>query len=331
MNIKSAWIVFVVTLLITLPTRIYQVLFLVDQDTGFYTDGIRTTAFVSVGLAVGVLLLIIMCFMDKSTKVRYSPIRSVPAAVIGALAGLGIILQYAVGIFTFDESQNLIPSIILSLIGICAGAIIILTAYNFAAGNNTFEERPLLALIPSVWGCASLVSLFITYVAVVNISENIYDTFTVIFLLLFLFAQAKMLSRIDDGKSGKMIYVFGLPAALLSLVTGIPGTVMVLGNISRTSSFPAGLYPVNVLLSLYVLVFLINYSHLKTDEPELANASLKETEAQINAAASGISEDADSEQPIGAPKQESCLEFLGKAYHSEERFCDCVQSPFLKG
>ena len=330
MNNKNAWIVFTVALLITLPTRIYQVLFLVDQDTGFYTDGIRTTAFVSAGLAAGGLLLIAMCFMDKSEKPRYSPIRSIPAAVVCALAGLGLILQYAAGLFTAAASQNLIPAIILALIGIGAGAVFILTAYHFATGSNTFQEHPLLALIPSVWGCASLVSLFITYVAVVNVSENIYDTFTVIFLLLFLFAQAKMFARIDDEKSGKLIYMFGFPAALLSLVTGIPGTVMVLGNISHTSTFPAGLYPVNVLLALYVILFMVHYSHLKADKPEAADESL-DTEPKVEAAVIEDSEDMAGEQPAGAPKQESCLEFLGKAYNSREQFFEGVKSPFMRG
>ena len=329
MNNKNAWIVFTVALLITLPTRIYQVLFLVDQDTGFYTDGIRTTAFVSAGLAAGVLLLIAMCFMDKSEKPRYSPIRSVPAAVVGTLAGLGIILQYAVGIFTAAAPQNSIPSIILALLGIGAGAVFILTSYNFATGSNTFEERPLLALIPSVWGCASLVSLFITYVAVVNVSENIYDTFTVIFLLLFLFAQAKMFARIDDEKSGKLIYMFGFPAALLALVTGIPGTVMVLGNISHTSTFPAGLYPVNVLLALYVVLFMVHYSHLKADKPETADET-SEAEPKVEAAVIGDSEDTAGEQPAGAQQQESCLEFLGKADNSTEQFFEGVKSPFVR-
>lgn len=330
MNNKNAWIVFTVALLITLPTRIYQVLFLVDQDTGFYTDGIRTTAFVSVSLAVGVLLLMVMCFMDKSEKPRYSPIRSVPAAVAGALAGLGLILQYAVGFFTAGAPQNPVPSIILALIGIGAGAVFILTAYHFATGCNTFEDHPILALIPSVWGCASLVSLFITYVAVVNVSENIYDTFTVVFLLLFLFAQAKMFARIDDEKSGKLIYMFGFPAALLSLVTGIPGTVMVLGNISHTSTFPAGLYPVNVLLALYVILFLIHYSHLKADKPETADES-PEAGPKAEAAVIADSEGSAGEQPAGAPEQESCLEFLGKAYNSKEQFFEGVKSPFIWG
>lgn len=326
MNIKNAWIVLAVALLVTLPTRMYQILFLVDQDTGFYTDGMKTTAFVSAGLAAGVILLIAMCFMDKSEKPKYSPIRSIPAAVFGVLAGLGIILQYAVGIFTSGESQNPLPSLILALVGICAGAVMILTAYQFATGGNTFEAHPILALVPSVWGCVSLVSLFLTYVAVVNVAENIYDTFTVIFLLLFLFAQAKMFARIEDEKSAKLVYMFGLPAALLLLVTGIPGTVMVLFNIKSAGTFPVGLYPVNILLALYVVLFLVQYSKGKVDKL-LPAAEAPDEEPQVSEAVTGTPDTDEREEE--APGQESCLEFLGKAYHSQLQFCEEIKSPFF--
>ncbi len=124
--------------------------------------------------------------------------------------------------------------------------------------------------------------------------------------------------------------MFGFPAALLSLVTGIPGTVMVLGNISHTSSFPAGLYPVNVLLALYVILFLIHYSHLKVDEPETADES-PDTGPKVEAAVIGDPEDTPGEQPAGVPKQESCLEFLEKAYNSKEQFFEGVKSPFMRG
>ncbi len=329
MNIKNAWIVFAVALLITLPTRIYQILFLMDQDTGFYIDGMKTTAFVSAGLAAGVLLLVLMCFLDKGKKPKYSPIRSLPAAVFGTLAGLGILLQYAVGIFTSAESENPVPSVLLALIGICAGGVIILTSYQFATGGNTFEHHPLLALLPSVWGCASLVSLFINYVAVVNVSENIYDTFAVIFLLLFLFAQAKMFARIEDEKSGKMVYIFGLPAALLLLATGIPGTLMVLFNLHSAGTFPVGLYPVNVLLALYVVLFLIQYAKIGEDKPR-PDDELSAEEPRVSAAVSETADNAGDDPADSVLKEESCLEFLAKAYHSQEQFCERMKSPFLR-
>jgi hypothetical protein len=54
-------------------------------------------------------------------------------------------------------------------------------AYDFAVGSRIVGNRPFLALLPSVWGCFFLVVMFITYSAIVNLPENVYHTFTVIF------------------------------------------------------------------------------------------------------------------------------------------------------
>jgi len=326
MKIKNAWIVFAVTLLIALPTRIYQVLFLVEPDTGFYTDGNTTTVIISACLAVGLLLMMVICTMDKQ-KQAYSSIHSIPAAVIGTLTGLGIIFQYAISLLAGGEKQNQIPSVILSAFGILAGAVLILTAYNFATGQNTFVKFPLLSLIPSLWGCVCLITLFITYVSVVNISENIYDTFTVIFLLLFLFAQAKMLAGIETEKSTKRIYVFGLPAVLMALLTGIPSAVLLFSGTSRTSSFPVGLHLVNILMAFYIIAFLAAVSHL----PDIASKqSVTETAGQeLHEAESKTTVDI-AVQPDEAPRQESCIAFLRKAYLSEEKFTERGKSPFIQ-
>lgn len=321
MKIKYAWIVFAVALLVTLPTRIYQVLFLVEQDTGFYTDGNRTTAIISISLAVGILLMVGISAADKQKR-AYSTIQSLPTAAVGALTGVSIIFQYVISLFGSKQQQNQFPNIILAIVGIFAGAILILTAYNFATGQNIFAKFPLLALIPSLWGCVCLITLFITYVSVVNISENIYDTFTVIFLLLFLFSQAKMLAGIETEKSVKRVFMFGIPAVLMALVTGIPGTVVLLSGLSRTSSFPVGLHVVNVFFALYIIAFLTIVSRLPAVAPK---------EVDLTPKHEGEKTETDSElQLSAAPKQEDCLAFLQKAYLSEEKFTDRVKSPFMQ-
>ena len=85
MNMKSAWIVFGVTLLITLPTRLYQIFFLMDKETGFYTDGSTTTAIISIGLIVGILLIMAMGTLNRQAPKAYSPIHSSLVAVISVL------------------------------------------------------------------------------------------------------------------------------------------------------------------------------------------------------------------------------------------------------
>jgi hypothetical protein len=252
---------------------------------------------------------------DKDMPTAYQPIRSLSAAVIGVLAGLGFILEGLLSMAGGSDGQNRVMFLILSLVGMAAGLVIILTAYDFSTGGNHFVKYPLLALVPPIWGCTALVALFISYVAVANVTENIFNTFTVIFLLLFLFAQAKMIAGVEEQKSSRMVFVFGLPAILLSLVTGIPGMTAALAGLRQVGFFPVGLHFVNVLMALYVFAFLIAFRRLPRDG-KTADAD-DPSKPQVK----------DADQPDSKP--ELLAGFLADAYKSKETFSERAPSPFI--
>ena len=320
MNRKSAWIVLAVAVLISLPTRLYQIFFLADRNTGFYTDGGTTTGIISICFTVGVVLIVIMCIMDKQDSKVYHPIRNIPAAVLTVLAGLGLVIESLVSLGTSSLEPNYFMYMILSLFGILAGAVLILTAYDFAVGQNHFSRFPLLALMPTLWGCVCLVALFITCVPVVNVSENIYDAFTVIFLLLFLFSQAKMLSGVENVKSGRLVYIFGIPAIFLTLVTGVSGSAMLFAGVEQAGTFPSGLHLVNFLMALYIFSFLLAL-HRLPDAQQLDSKEPVEVKA------------VPEEKPGQSPSLidwENCWEFLTKEYKSEEKFVERASGPFCR-
>ena len=45
MSIKKAWIVFGAAFLLVFPTRLAELFFLADHETGLYTDSMRTVSF----------------------------------------------------------------------------------------------------------------------------------------------------------------------------------------------------------------------------------------------------------------------------------------------
>jgi len=319
MKRKSVWIVLVIAVLVALPTRLYQIFFLADQNTGFYTDSGTTTGIISICLAVGVLLIIVLCALDRQAPRKYQAVRSIPSAVFAVMAGLGLAVESLISLGT-EHGQNYFMYMILSLFGILAGAVLILTAYDFAVGQNHFVRFPLLALVPVLWGCTCLVALFITCVPVVNVSENIYDAFTVIFLLLFLFTQAKMFAGVEDANSSHMIYIFGIPAILLALVTGISGTAMLFSGVNQSGTFPAGLHLVNFLMAFYIGSFLLAIRGL----PEVQQPNLLEQNEPMSFPAEGPG------QPPTMMEWKNCWEFLNKEYQSEEIFAERLPSPFFQ-
>lgn len=319
---KRAWIAFAATLVLVLPARIYAMLRYLDPQTGFYSDGGKAVGAVSAVLAAGILLTLFYGSRGAVPRTGTEPLRDVPAAASGALAGIFVLVQSVAGLGSVPAGDGLVFYRIFSGAGILAGAVLLTTAYDLAAGQRTVGAHPLFALLPSLWGCLFLVVLFIAYSAVVNLVENVYHTFTVVFLLLFLFTQAKLLTGIESSKSGKMIYMAGLPAALLALSTGVPSCVQYFSAGRTPGAVPVGLHMANIVLAVYIVAFL--------------SALLRPAAAPEQASQPETREAPEEEKPSGAGPLRAepddplagCVKYLRNALGSEEGFVGSGESPF---
>ncbi len=338
---KKAWIAFVVTLVVILPARVYCMTALLDPATGFYRDGGKLVLIVSIVLAAGALASVLLVVPGKQIHTAWDgrPVRNVPAAVAGVLAGLFVVLQSLVGFSGGFGDDSQVLYYIVCVLGIPAGAVILATGYGFATGKNVLGHHPLAALLPSVWGCAMLILLFITYAAMVNLVENAYTTFTVIFLLLFLFAQAKLLTGVESEKSTFQLYAVGFPAALIALAASIPECVMDFSGHTVIRTLSAGQQIVCVVMAIYILSCLA-----------AQQKSLRPVSTLLHSEPAPMSEE-DAERPeirqaspvlipspqragvlspeAGADWLAECAQYLNEACGSSEKFAESVQSPFL--
>lgn len=306
---KSAWIVLAAALLTVLPVRLYQLFFL---GKGAAAASVTAATVVSAVLAAGTAAVLVLSFLVRKEQPAYRPLHSLPAAVLSVLSGLGLVMSSLVSMAS-DGSQNQFMYMILSLFGILAGAVLIFTGYGFATGQNVFARHPLAALLPPLWGCVCLFTLFITYVGIVNVAENVYNTLAVAFLLLFLFTQAKLFAGVESEKAVGKIRLLALPAVLFLFATGIPGSVAALAGIQQAGSFPAGLYFVNVVMACNILAFLAAMRRApKTEEPEESTAP----------------ETPKEEEHAGPSEWNLCWELLTKEYESREVFAQRAPSPF---
>lgn len=262
MSVKHAWTVFVAALIVALPVRLYQLFVLMEEDTGFLNGGALTTTLLTVVLLVAFAAIVVICLGSKRMPSAYTPLRSVPTAVLAGLTG-ALLLFDSIGnifVYTGQISEGTTPAgvigLVMAIAGIAAALAIFLSAYGFATGTNPMGMHPLIALLPSVWGCICLILLFISYTAVVNVSENVYDMFAIVLLLLFLFAQAKLFAGVEGSKSGRMIYAVGLPAAFLALLTSVPTLLMSVMGRNVPGLFPQGLHLVNLCMACYILSYL---------------------------------------------------------------------------
>ena len=250
------WKIFLVTLIIALPIRLYQTLFLLEEETGFYRDGDLTTGAVFIALMAGCLLIFIEG-RKNPPPVPAMPVKSLGAAVAGMFTGFLFCGQALFSLLGTPAVDNAVMNQLLAASEILAGLALLAAAYGHAVGQNLWRRHPLPALLPALWGCVCLVVLFITYAAAVNIAENVYDTFAVVFLLLFFFAYAKLHAGIEPEKAACGALRYGLMAILFGAVTVVPELAQRLAGMNPVTAYPFGMYLMNGAASLFVLLFLL--------------------------------------------------------------------------
>ena len=231
MRIKTAWFILIGALVVALPVRIYQMLFLVDPATGFFTDQNIVAICLAIFMIIVSAVIMFMCFYDKNAPKRFEPIKNIPAMIAAAASGIGIIVhsisallidngahsslsQDAANAVNALEGGQAYLNVIMAFVGVAAGIVILIAAFNFATGKNVFRSIPVVAIIPPLWFCINLITLFTNYTNVTYMTENMMDMFSMILVTFFLLSQGKMFARVNPVKSGKRIYAFGLPTIL---------------------------------------------------------------------------------------------------------------------
>ena len=168
----------------------------------------------------------------------------------------------------FSSGQEYL-SILLGFLGVVAGIVWLIQAAGHFLGRNLFAAHPVFSLFPSIWLCCTLVSSIINYTSYVNLSENICDMLAIMFLLLFVFAQAKLAAKQQIVRSGKGVYAFGFSAMLFVGVTALPNLFFQMEGWVTTSSLGLTFSIAAVCIAAYGAAYLAGLRKIPdVSEPE---------------------------------------------------------------
>lgn len=318
---KRAWIALLITFAAVLPARFYIAFNLVDQKNGFYTDG-GTLAGVAAAAALLGAVLASAFGRRKTQPLSREPLRSVSAALLAALSGVFVAGESIVGLA--DAGGPTLLNGILAVLGVCAAVSLMAAAYDFASGSSVLRQRPLVALFVPIWGCLRLVSLFVSYAAVVDRFEDIYHTFTVVLLLLFLFSQTKFLTGVDAERGGKMMFLYGFPAIVAALTDALPNIALLFAGRKTLGTFPTGLFLVNAVLGVYAAVYLAAEGKRRTAVPMVAISPDFTEDGEPDGAEQPLEHRGGKEaaRTLHGDPEPQWLDFLQKAYHAKDRFVE---------
>ena len=260
-------------LIVAIPIRIYQLLNIIEGDTGFYKQ-IDRSVYILYGLAIVVIILTyLLTFFAKNVPASKSPFRRNRFLAVTSIAfAVGIVLDVvnslsdflinaksyaAVNLTIFGTmNQGQIPLLLESVCGIFAAIYILVFGISYIDGRTTYSQYKFLALTPMAWAVMRLIVRFVRKIAYVNVSDLMFELFGITFMIVALLAFARISSGISNVKSMRTLFYSGFIALFLLEAANIPRLVMLItGN---ASGIPDE-YPVSVA-DITFGIFMASYA-----------------------------------------------------------------------
>ncbi len=273
-KMKYLLFVFAVSVLVALPTRVYQLLALVDASNGFYKESDVTVPVLYGVLVVFGLLFLVLSFISKEV-----PSPKLPTGKNPILGVASFVVVIGLGWDMFRILSNIIPvnqgnvAIFMSLLRTNlseAGGAFIILQFIFAFfsiiyflvfgishlnGKASYREFKLLALSPLCWSMTVLITKLMNAISFIKVSELLFEIFMFVFVMLFFLTFARISSGVFTEDSMWGIYGYGLTATLLAAVVTIPRIVIALVGLDAVDGYEFNFAHLAVLIFIMAYVF----------------------------------------------------------------------------
>lgn len=216
-------------------------------------------SYLTIGVGVALFLVcVVINLFDKKTAQFYSLVKNPVSAIFAFLVGIIIACDGAFSIMNDVSSGTFsVFPLIGSVFSIFAAVAFIYIASCHFSGKNCKNSMAVLILLPALWGCVKLLVSFLSYTTKSVLSTDMIGLICYVFITLFFFSSAMVLSNLEGRNPVKGCYIYGLPmiACLLAY-----STKLIMKNVLATGNFDIKelLLPTAFLsIAVYALAFLI--------------------------------------------------------------------------
>lgn len=217
--------VFCVILPISILLRVIQMVYTVEDVTGFFKRGYAGMGF---ALLVAILIAFAAVFITSYTA-RRCPKNPPKVNLITGLFSLALGVSMAYQLFTEEFVSNVRSWQIVMLDITGALAAIYFIAFGFKMIVN-YKLPKLFSLIPAVYWIFRLICIFTSISELALIVENIITLASNCLILLFMVSMAKLYNGIDNEKNFKKLLSFGLCCAMACFTDALPRIIALLSG-----------------------------------------------------------------------------------------------------
>ena len=256
MKVKFSVIPFIPAVIAMLVLRVMSVVG-VDGNGKFLGMDRMALSYIVIGIALALFVVcIIINIFDRKTAPVYPVKKNFAAGALAILSGIAVIASSCVSLLEITtNSEYFMMGVISTIFSIPAGfALLIMSRVHFT-GKSTVSGASILYVFPALWGCTELVFEFLNATKVSISATDLTSLFCFIFLTLYYFSHSMVVSRIKGRNPVKACFIYGLPAAALTISHGV---YMIVTTLHEGISYLPIVNAVSfIILGCYALSFII--------------------------------------------------------------------------
>ncbi len=278
----------------SLPVRLYQLLNIVEANTGFYKVHDRSVFVMYILAAAAIIVSYAVSLLAKNVPASKSPFRRNKILALASIVfGVGIVLDVvssaskfiinarnftAAGIsFLGTADQGQIPLLLETVLGVLAAIYILVFGISYIDGRTTYSQYRFLAITPFFWAMTRLIMRLISKIAYVNVSDLMLEIFGIAFMMIFFMSFARISAGLSNNKAMRSVFSSGAVSLFLLATANLPRLLLLLSGNSAKIPAEFGFSLCDLAFAFFAAAYIINAykcakendsKELVTEQPE---------------------------------------------------------------
>lgn len=218
MKLKLNWVPFVISFIFILGLRVYQILSIGNAAVRINWDNFEIVCFIIAAATFGIIM--IASYLSKDAPdvfvIRKNFLAGSVAILTAALALWSSVEKFR---YYWPAVEKDWVDLFYIVTGVLASIVFVLIGLCYIKEKNYFEKNKLLVLMPTLWVLAIILKLFFVYNSVQTSVIHVSNALAKIFLLFFMFSQARLFASLFNSATFKKLFYFGFSASLFMLIS----------------------------------------------------------------------------------------------------------------
>lgn len=283
---KLPLFVSLLALFAAVPLRVYQYFKVLEPETGFYSSNDISVYVMYILLGAAMFLSVLIPLINKKKLITVTSVKKSPAFLVFSLIlavtiiidSAGQLMDYfdlydaasaAGGTVTeYVKNQGGTFLLLQAVSGAVAAVYFFVSGLSVSLGNSDGSRLKILGLTPVLWYIFKLLYRFKRTISFTNVSDLMLELFAIVFLMMFFFALAQTVAKIDAQTVFWKIFAYGVPAAMFALMCFLPRFIVMIIGKSELLNTHYGVSYSDLGVAAYIIYNLLSRMKARTADSE---------------------------------------------------------------